>query len=81
MGTLKLLVKRYIPPEIGEADHADPYFKKRLRKCGRPGCHREFETTPRWRFFCGKCRKHPDVLKGLRLEYRILKAGTGKALT
>ena len=31
---------------------------------GRPGCDREFETTPRWRYFCGKCRKNHDVLKG-----------------
>ena len=69
MGSRELWVKRYKPPKIGEADHADPYFKARLRECGRPGCHRTFRTTPRWRYFCEKCRKSHDVLKGLRLTY------------
>ena len=42
----------YLPPAAGEADHADPHFKPRLRDCGR--CSNPFETTPRWRYFCPK---------------------------
>ena len=51
----------------------------RLRECGRPGCEREFETTPRWRFFCGKCRKNREVLKGLGVTYGFHGARTAKA--
>ena len=51
----------YKPPEIGEADHADPHFKPRLRDCGR--CARPFETSPAWRYFCPKCRVNPVVKK------------------
>ena len=46
----------YQPPAPGEADHADPNFKPRLRDCGKPECNRTFETTARWRYFCPKCR-------------------------
>ena len=55
------MIERYQPPEAGEADHADPNFKKRLRECGR--CARPFETTPAWRYFCEKCRVSPVVKK------------------
>ena len=51
----------YLPPNPGEADHADPTFKPRLRDCGKPGCDRTFETTPRWRFFCPRCRQTKAV--------------------
>ena len=44
----------YQPPAAGEADHADPHFRAKRRPCGR--CGEEFTTTPRWRYFCGKCR-------------------------
>ena len=59
----------YLPPAAGEADHADPNFKPRLRGCGR--CSNPFETTPRWRYFCPVCRKTPDVKKGLRRTLSI----------
>ena len=36
-----------------------------------------FETTPRWRYFCEKCRKSHGVLKGLRVEYGIPGARAG----
>ena len=74
-------IKRYEPPPLGSADHADPYFKKRVRKCGRPGCDREFQTTPRWRYFCEKCRKSHDVLKGLGVTYGLRRVGTAKSNT
>ena len=79
MGPHEPWIKRYQPPKIGEADHADPYFKPRLRECGR--CSKPFETTPRWRYFCEKCRKSHGVLKGLRVEYGIPGARAGRAST
>ena len=81
MGKRGFWEKRYTPPKIGEGDHADPNFKPRLRECGRPGCEREFETTPRWRFFCDTCRKNREVLKGLHVTYGFHGARTAKAHT
>ena len=69
----------YQPPAIGESDHASPNFKPRLRDCGR--CSKPFETTPRWRYFCGKCRKSHDVLKGLRVTYGLRRVGTANSNT
>ena len=45
----------------GAEDHADPYFKPRVRECGRPDCDRTFETTPRWRYFCCMHRKSQEI--------------------
>ena len=51
----------YQPPAPGEADHADQNFRAKRHPCGR--CGEEFTTTPRWRFFCPKCRVSPVVKK------------------
>ena len=69
----------YQPPAPGDPESADPNFKPRLRDCGR--CSKPFETTPRWRYFCGKCRKSRDVLKGLHVTYGLRMVGTAKANT
>ena len=44
----------YKPPSVGAFDHADPNFKPRLRPCGK--CQRPFETSAKYRYFCGLCR-------------------------
>ena len=58
-----MIQRYYEPPKPGDEDHADPNFKARLRECGR--CAKPFETTPRWRYFCGRCRATKDVRMGL----------------
>ena len=69
------LIERYQPPApatlatAGDSDHADPNFKPRLRDCGK--CSRPFETTPRWRYFCPKCRATVNVQKGLSQTFSI----------
>ena len=50
-------VYEYKPPEPGDHDHADPFFKSRSRLCGK--CQRPFETTPKYRYYCGLCRLAP----------------------
>ena len=52
---------KYRRPQPGEPDHADPYFKKRVRKCGRPDCARAFETSAHWRYFCPRHRKGQEM--------------------
>ena len=49
----------YKPPAPGASDSADPLFRPKQRPCGR--CGEEFTTTPRWRYFCGRCRVNPVV--------------------
>ena len=79
MGTRAPLGTKISTPGGWAADHASPNFKPRLRDCGR--CSKPFETTPRWRYFCGKCRKSHDVLNGLRVTYGIPGARAGRAST
>ena len=69
------LIERYRPPAVGASDHADPNFKARLRECGR--CSRPFETTPRWRYFCPKCRLSGDVRKGLSQTFSTIRKRGG----
>ena len=45
---------QYVPPADGDPDSADPLFVPKRRRCGR--CGEGFTTTPRWRYFCGRCR-------------------------
>ena len=49
--------------------YADAHFKARLRDCGK--CSRPFETTPRWRYFCPKCRSTKTVRNGLSPTFSI----------
>ena len=56
-----------------------PEFQTTATDCGR--CSKPFETTPRWRYFCGKCRKSRDVLKGLQVTYGLRMARTAKSNT
>ena len=65
------MIERYKRPQPGEADHADPNFKPRVRECGKPGCHREFETTPSWRYFCPRCRVCSDIKKSEHRTFSI----------
>ena len=44
----------YQPPAPGDHDHADPRFKPKVRPCGK--CRRPFETSAKYRYFCGLCR-------------------------
>ena len=63
------LIERYQPPAAGHADHADQNFKARLRDCGR--CLSPFETSPRWRYFCPRCRNTKDVRQGLSQTFSV----------
>ena len=49
-------VPEYHPPAEGSAESADPFFKPKLRDCGK--CGQEFTTTPKFRYFCEGCRPH-----------------------
>ena len=48
-------VCEYVPPAPGEADHADPHFRAKVRPCGR--CGQTFRQSVRWRYFCERCRE------------------------
>ena len=50
-------VYEYQPPSVGDHDHADPNFKPKVRPCGK--CQRPFETSAKYRYFCGLCRLSP----------------------
>ena len=65
------MIERYQPPAAGEADHADPNFKPRLRDCGK--CSRPFETSAAWRYFCPKCRNTVAVRKGLSQTFSTIR--------
>ena len=49
--------------------YADQYFTARNRPCGK--CSRPFTTTPRWRYFCPKCRATKPVRRGLPATFSI----------
>ena len=67
----------YRPPKDGAPDSADPFFRARRRPCGY--CGNEFETSPRWRYFCPNCRQATLVRKGLRRTVSLTPALGGKA--
>ena len=56
-----MYVSEYEPPAEGASDSADPHFRKKVRACGR--CDFKFTTTPRWRYFCERCRQSAAVKK------------------
>ena len=49
----------YELPADGSPDSADPLFRKKVRACGR--CNFKFTTTPRWRYFCERCRESASI--------------------
>ena len=65
------MIERYQPPAAGEADHADPNFKPRLRPCGKWGAIETFQTSARWRYFCPKCRLRSNNRKPVRHTFSI----------
>ena len=44
----------YQPPADGTEESADPNFVPRDRPCGL--CGRGFVTSPKFRYYCGRCR-------------------------